>query len=148
MHFLQYFHFSWCPTLSFYWFLSCSDSHVLQPIFYRFFRCGLFNCTSIAETLSFSPTPWVPPLVLSFLFLSDPALALRIFPNHRLQWASSHRMGPAFGHKINRTASRQGVQPISHLFCWIVRDKGYPEVVLTRPWATVPFCFIWTVSCW
>lgn len=68
----------------------------------------------------------------SYLLWSDPARALRLFPNRRLQWASSHGMGPAFGHKINPTASRQGLQPVSHLFCWTIRDKGYPEVVFSK----------------
>lgn len=67
-----------------------------------------------------------------YLLWSDPALNLRLFPNHRLQWALSHGMGPAFGHKINASACRQGLQPVSHLFRRIVRDEAYPEVVFCR----------------
>lgn len=55
-----------------------------------------------------------------------------LFPECRLQWASSHGMGPDFGHKVNHTASRQGLKPVSHLFCLIIRDKGYPEIVFSK----------------
>lgn len=62
----------------------------------------------------------------TYLLWSDPAL--RLFPECRMQWASSHGMRPDFGHKISPTASRQGLRPVSHLFCWIIRDTGYPKV--------------------
>lgn len=65
-----------------------------------------------------------------YLLWSDPAL--RLFPECRMQWASSHGMRPDFGHKINPTASRQGLKPVSHLFCRIIRDTGYPEVDFSK----------------
>lgn len=116
-----------------YWFSSRSDPHAPQPEFCSFlFCCSLFYCGIESNDSCLSrPTRWAPPLVLYHLLRSDPALALRLFPNRRLQRASSHGMGPAFGHKINPTASRQGLQPVSHLFWWIIRDKGHPEVVFS-----------------
>lgn len=48
-------------------------------------------------------------------------------------------MGPDFGHRINPTASRQGLKPVSHLFCLIIRDKGYPEVDFSKAFSKCTF---------
>lgn len=97
--------------------------------------------SSIAKLMSWARPAQPIGLLLwsstTYLLWSDPAL--RVCPECRLQWASSHGMGPDFGHKMNPTASRQGLKPVSHLFCLIIRAKGYPEVVFSKAFSKCTF---------
>lgn len=98
-----------------------TDSHHTPPsLCFTASSCAVPS--SIAKLMSWAcPAQSIGLLFWSsttYLLWSDPAL--RLFPECRLQWASSHGIGPAFGYKINPTASSQDWNPLAICSAWLL----------------------------